>query len=87
VDDSSVLGGEAPIWAELNSEHCVNAKIWPRAAALADKYWSPNVPTDLIAITERLNAFSEVLKGRNIPFSPITCRYCEINADHCFDHY
>jgi len=39
IDDGSVLGGEAPIWGELNSDLCVNPKIWPRAAALADKYW------------------------------------------------
>ena len=39
IDDTSVLGGEVSGWSELFTEFNINAKVWPRAASLADKYW------------------------------------------------
>jgi hypothetical protein len=39
----------------------IHDKIWPRAGAMADKYWGPNVETDLVSIVNRLTAFGEYL--------------------------
>lgn len=50
MDDGSVLGGEVAAWSELFSEIDVHTRIWPRAAAMADKLWSDQVPVDLVAI-------------------------------------
>jgi len=35
-----VLGGTVAMWSEQVDEHSVEAKVWPRAAALAERMWS-----------------------------------------------
>jgi len=35
-----VLGGSVAMWSEQVDEHSVEAKVWPRAAALAERMWS-----------------------------------------------
>lgn len=35
-----VLGGAVAMWSEQVDEHSVEAKVWPRAAALAERMWS-----------------------------------------------
>jgi len=84
IDNEYVLGGELTAFSELFSDLNFHERIWPRAAGMADKLWSPLVPTDLLALTERLNAFATLLNSRGIPSTPITSTFCEINANLCF---
>ncbi|KAF0691923.1 Aste57867_16919 [Aphanomyces stellatus] len=37
---SLVLGGEFAMWLEIADSHVVEAKVWPRAAAFAERAWS-----------------------------------------------
>ena len=69
------------------SDENIHTRIWPRAAALGDKLWSPNTPLDLIALVKRLNALSAKLNAKGIPTSSITNEWCEIHPDVCFKYH
>lgn len=36
-----VLGAEAALWAEVVTDEMVEGRFWPRAALLAERFWSP----------------------------------------------
>jgi len=40
-----ILGGEAPMWSEYVSWETIDSRIWPRTAAIAEVFWSVDVPT------------------------------------------
>lgn len=43
-----VLGAEMGIWSEMNGADPLNIRVWPRAAALAERLWTD--PTGLCAL-------------------------------------
>ncbi len=49
-----VLGGEACMWAELVSNGSVDSRIWPRLAAIAERFWSPQNVRDVGDMYRRL---------------------------------
>lgn len=49
-----VLGGEACMWAELVSNGSIDSRIWPRLAAIAERFWSPQNVTDVGDMYRRL---------------------------------
>ncbi|MEN8137429.1 MAG: family 20 glycosylhydrolase [Bacteroidota bacterium] len=40
-----ILGGEATMWSELITPLTLDSRVWPRAAAIAEKFWSPKEKT------------------------------------------
>ncbi len=53
----NILGGEATMWTEWADETNVNARIWPRTVAIAEKLWSPKeLTTDIDDIYRRTNS-------------------------------
>ncbi len=49
-----ILGGEAAMWEELATAENLDAKLWPRLAAIAERFWSPQSVTDVSSMYERL---------------------------------
>ena len=58
-----VLGGEVCMWAEQLDERTIDSRIWPRTAAIAERFWSPENVTDVDDMYRRLNVVSIQLEG------------------------
>ncbi|HXI20049.1 MAG TPA: beta-N-acetylhexosaminidase, partial [Gemmatimonadales bacterium] len=57
-----VLGGEACMWAEHVSARTVDSRIWPRLAAIAERFWSPASVRDVDDMYRRLARVSVELE-------------------------
>jgi hexosaminidase len=56
-----ILGGEVAMWGEFISPENVDSRIWPRAAAVAERLWSPQEVTDVPSMYRRLDQVSRSL--------------------------
>ncbi len=53
-----VLGGEATMWSEFVSPETIDSRIWPRTAAIAERFWSPQNINDVADMYRRLDLIS-----------------------------
>lgn len=53
-----ILGGEATMWSEWVSPDTIDSRIWPRTAAIAERFWSPRNVTDVEDMYRRLDTIS-----------------------------
>ena len=58
ADKARVLGGEACEWAELITSENADFRIWPRMAAIAERFWSGPDVTDVGSMYQRLESAS-----------------------------
>jgi hexosaminidase len=69
-EQARILGGEACMWSEYVSAETVDSRIWPRAAGVAERLWSPQEVKDLASMYRRLGALS-----RGLEWVGLTHRY------------
>jgi hexosaminidase len=60
-EKARILGGEVAMWGEFVSSENVDSRIWPRAAAVAERLWSPQELKDVPSMYRRLDQVSLAL--------------------------
>jgi hexosaminidase len=61
-----ILGGEACMWGEWVTPETIDSRIWPRTAAIAERYWSPANITDAGDMYRRLGGVSRQLDATGV---------------------
>ncbi len=64
--ENRVLGGEVTMWSELVTPLTVDSRIWPRTAAIAERFWSSKEVKDLKSMRKRLAVVSFQLEELGI---------------------
>jgi len=57
-----ILGGESCMWSEYVNAENVDSRIWPRNAAIAERFWSPQTTTDVESMYRRMESESHRLE-------------------------
>jgi len=65
-EQKRILGGEAAMWEELATPENLDAKLWPRLAAIAERLWSPASAKDTTSMYERLAVTSRWLEFQGL---------------------
>ena len=53
-EKARILGGEVCMWSEHLNERTIDSRIWPRTAAIAERFWSPASVRDVADMYRRL---------------------------------
>ena len=61
-----ILGAEATMWSELVTPQTIDSRIWPRTAAIAERFWSAKNVTDIDNMRKRLKVVNFQLEELGI---------------------
>ena len=61
-----ILGAEATMWSELVTPLTIDSRIWPRTAAIAERFWSSKKVNDVVNMQKRLNVVNSQLEELGI---------------------
>ena len=62
TESDRILGGEATMWSELATPLTIDSRIWPRTAAIAERFWSAKDVNDVDDMYRRLGKINEMLE-------------------------
>lgn len=78
-ESSLIIGGEGTLWAEYIDQDNIEATMYPRAGAIAERLWSPKTVTDTTDATDRMIIQKCRLLNRGFHSAPVK------PADYCAD--
>lgn len=79
-ESARVLGGEACMWAEQVNPETVDSRIWPRMAAIAERFWSPASVRDVDDMYRRLALVSVQLERAGLTHEAHTDHMLRLHA-------
>ncbi|PNF29506.1 Chitooligosaccharidolytic beta-N-acetylglucosaminidase [Cryptotermes secundus] len=79
---AGVLGGEACMWSELVDNQSLDAKVWPRTAAMAERLWA-DPETRSSSAEARFYRHRQRLVTRGIRADAVSPAYCYQNEGEC----
>lgn len=79
---AGVLGGEACMWSELVDNQSLDAKVWPRTAAMAERLWA-DPETRSSSAEARFYRHRQRLVTRGIRAEAVAPMYCYQNEGEC----
>lgn len=65
-EKARILGGEATMWSELVTPLTIDSRLWPRTAAIAERFWSSEKVTDISNLYKRMEVISFRLEELDI---------------------
>jgi hexosaminidase len=74
-DPALILGGESCMWGESVDPSDLDQTIWPRAAAVAERLWSPKDSVSVEEAEGRLQTFRCLLTQRGIAAAPVLNKF------------
>ncbi|NOR14853.1 MAG: family 20 glycosylhydrolase [Candidatus Aminicenantes bacterium] len=60
-EQSRILGGEACMWSEFVNPETIDSRIWPRMAAIAERFWSPQSAKNIDDMYRRMEILNRKL--------------------------
>ncbi len=65
--EARILGGETTEWTEFITPEILSNRVWPRSAAIAERFWSPQNTRDVTSMYTRLGWVSHQLRLEGVP--------------------
>ncbi|VVC96667.1 unnamed protein product [Leptidea sinapis] len=76
-------GGEVCLWTEQLSSGGLDARLWPRAAAVAERLWSDRIEGATADVYLRLDTQRSRLLKKGVGVMPLWPRWCTHNPNAC----